>query len=850
MNPRKSRFTTLTLALALGLTAAGNLGAQDEEVIELNPFVVDASQDEGYDVSNTTSATRMNEAIKDLPMNIQALSGALLEDIAATDMMEALQHVTNVEPTQDPNDREINFRGINSRFMRRNGFVWYNPTDNYSTERIEVVRGPNSLLYGQSEPGGLINTITKKPIWGKNLYSGKVRADDYGSLRFELDANFGDLIGNDKWALRIAAMDTSDESWIDLYNHGRQGLYITTAYRITDKMTFRIEFEDGEIDEGKRLQSMETYNGVQLPEAVGVNGEPLLGTLIQKDEARTWSGLDDQWIREYENISYYLEGTLLEDRLSYQLVHNVQEQSQNGHQIQGTNTIRYGNFTDTPTGTAFTNSYFVRGQRQAFSNGNTVTTDQITLSYKFELFGTRQNLIAGYERRTDDFYLYNRQERQDNGNAAGGARKNWDVAMEGGNDWTIGIPLDQAATGFVFKNQFGIENEETTDAYFVALSGKYFNDRLHVVTGWRRDDYYKYGRNPNANTDYDDDPDNDTPFVLEDEDVIDSYNAGFNFGINDRVNLYYNYSESFKAPGAFRQTPERELLTPAIGSGHEIGLKFDTEDRRFSGTASYYKIDFESDQVNIGGNSAERNAIDPNSPLNGRHGSNWLALDTGSSGVEFQLVANLNQNFRLQFGYGYIIEAEVTQDFAMQANFNDSFLVGSDGNPVNASGNPIPLGDGFVTLNDIIWSADGQVATNANALGLVGSGESGLKTNPYTGQVMPVVTIRETGDKTDPWSRHNLNIVAMYTWKDGALKGFRLGATVRGRYDNFAGSGSTNPSYTVFDLIIGYNKKFRKVTWSSQVNIQNLFDKEYFLGRQYTHWGDERTFVWTNTIRF
>ena len=281
------------------------------------------------------------------------------------------------------------------------------------------------------------------------------------------------------------------ESWKDPFGLEKQGIYLSANYRIVDNVEFRVEYEDGEIDETVRLGSMETFQGNRLPVAVDNSGVPLLGTLVTKERARTYGGLDNQRLREYENLAAFLEGTFFDDKLSIQYAYNQQEQSQTGHEIQGANTIRFGNFTDTVSGTAYTDTYYVRGQRQQFNNGNTVTNHRLTAAYKFEVFGTQQNLVAGFDNRVDEFFLYNFQERGGNPDAPGGARKNWDINIEGGSKWSIGMPLDEAAAGFNFKGSFGISNEETVDALFVALSGKYFDEKLHLVTGWRRDDFVK-----------------------------------------------------------------------------------------------------------------------------------------------------------------------------------------------------------------------------------------------------------------------------------------------------------------------------------------------------------------------
>ena len=50
--------------------------------------------------------------------------------------------------------------------------------------------------------------------------------------------------------------------------------------------------------------------------------------------------------------------------------------------------------------------------------------------------------------------------------------------------------------------------------------------------------------------------------------------------------------------------------------------------------------------------------------------------------------------------------------------------------------------------------------------------------------------------------------------------------------------------------MFAYNKKFEKFNWSTQINVLNVTDKEYFLGREYSRFGDEREIVWSNTFRF
>ncbi|MBK1875511.1 TonB-dependent siderophore receptor [Pelagicoccus mobilis] len=846
--PTAQPLRVLTAAAVLSTSALLVAQEESEDVYELSPFTVQSDGDVGYQATNTASATRLNERLKDLPMSIEVINQQLLDDIAATNTVEALEIATGASYTEDANEREINFRGMNSRFQRRNQFIWYNPSDSFSTGRVEVIRGPQSLLYGQAEPGGLVNVTSKQALYNSQMGSVSLRLSDVDETRLVLDKNFG----YDKFAFRVAGVTADKGNWREGFEEDLEGIYLTGNYRFFQNTTsIRFEFEDAERDQPTRIRGMDYFGGVAMPIAEDEDGNLLLSQApFDKEKVGTWAGVDHSFKREWQSESFFLESEPTE-WLSFQAAINRQEQGQEIYDVQGTNTIRFGSGTDAVTGQDFTDEYYVQAQVQDADNGNIVDTKRLTASLKFDAAGDH-NLILGLQEREDFFELHNRQQRANNGNARGGGRRPaLRFALNNGNDYSFAsVPMELNGSGqpaYVLKPTFDIVNEETTDSYFAALSSKWKfggeDSRLHTLVGFRNDEYVKINL-LNGST--------------QDEGDIDSVNYGAVYTVNDKVNLYANFSESFKAPGAFRRDPDNNVLKPALGEGSEIGMKFDLVDNKVSGLLTYFTAEFAGDAVRLG--NTDRDKIDPNN-LNGRNGGGgqFVPLDTESQGIELQFRANLADGWTSSFGYAYI-DATVGNDFSFQANFNDSYLADGSGNPVDADGNPILLDGEAVTIADFEIDPINGSILNASDLGLVGTGETGLKTIQYNGQPTPVVTVRNAGERLDPYAAHQINIVTNYRFQDGGMKGWNIGGSLRYRNTNYAGyTGSVSDGtrqllkssdYTVIDLFVGYQKKFEHVTWKSQVNLKNVLDKEYFPGRYLSYYGAPRQFIWTNTISF
>ncbi len=155
------------------------LGAEEIEVV-----VTGERETEGYSVPNASTATKTDTPLPDIPQSIQVVPRQLIEDRQLTSIPEALQTVPGViSIASTPNVASLffNIRGFtNTRY--RNGFRNFDADsatyDIANIEQIEVLKGPASVLYGQAEPGGLINVVSKKPLF--NPYSSLTMTFDNG----------------------------------------------------------------------------------------------------------------------------------------------------------------------------------------------------------------------------------------------------------------------------------------------------------------------------------------------------------------------------------------------------------------------------------------------------------------------------------------------------------------------------------------------------------------------------------------------------------------------------------------------------------------------------------------------
>ena len=219
---------------------------EDEQLFELSPFEVSVSDDRGYRATNTTAGTSLNVEIRNLPMNVDVVTREFIEDVGATDFREALTYSAGVysesfENTSsaneafrsqdrspsasvqlgDPFNNSISIRGYNVPNQQRLGFrigalvpaygvVLGGNTDTVNTARQEVVRGPQSLLYGINVLSGIVNIIPQRPLSDRRTWVQFI-VGSYDEYRFTLN-HTGPLI-KDKLNYRIMTAQDDRGHW-------------------------------------------------------------------------------------------------------------------------------------------------------------------------------------------------------------------------------------------------------------------------------------------------------------------------------------------------------------------------------------------------------------------------------------------------------------------------------------------------------------------------------------------------------------------------------------------------------------------------------------------------------------
>ncbi|MBI5769996.1 MAG: TonB-dependent receptor [Verrucomicrobia bacterium] len=263
-----SRLFSLTasLILAPGVWAQAPAAkppaaAPADETVQLSPFVVDTDRETGWSANDTLSGTRTRQALKDVPVNIDAITTDFMEDLGVFTADDVTRFVAGVYAApameNDNNTDNFSFRGLSQRFnISRNYFRWYIPTDTYNVERIDFGKGSNSLIFGDVEPGGQGSAFTKRALF-KNFGTVLLQTGSNRAYRVQLDVNR--RLGQ-KVAVRFNAVKRADKTFQDFSEYGFKGAHLTFTYRPLPTTEIRVEYEKGDI------RNQRGYAGVQIRE--------------------------------------------------------------------------------------------------------------------------------------------------------------------------------------------------------------------------------------------------------------------------------------------------------------------------------------------------------------------------------------------------------------------------------------------------------------------------------------------------------------------------------------------------------------------------------------------------------
>lgn len=259
-------------------TNSGNRGTNraatvpsEAEVTTLSPFQVNADAHTGYLASTAQSGSRLRTELKDIASSISVVTKDFMNDIGATDLESLLAYTLGTEVNgvggnfsdagvvANPNGNEADYdgaftgggpgtrvRGLAAADMSRDFFITSIPLDSYNTERVEISRGPNAMLFGLGSPSGIINNSVITADLRRPRTIVELRTDKYGSFRASLDHN--QVLLRDKLAVRVATVYETNSYKVEEAWRRNKRVSLTANYRPFRDTTIRASTELGAVD--------------------------------------------------------------------------------------------------------------------------------------------------------------------------------------------------------------------------------------------------------------------------------------------------------------------------------------------------------------------------------------------------------------------------------------------------------------------------------------------------------------------------------------------------------------------------------------------------------------------------
>ncbi|MDO8542862.1 MAG: TonB-dependent receptor plug domain-containing protein, partial [Opitutaceae bacterium] len=236
----------------------------------LSPFEVTTSKDVGYAASNTLAGTRLNSELWETPAAISVFTKEFMEDAGLLSMRDALDYALNSSEEYTDytgqanlaNDITAQIRGFVGGAVGRNYFQWRLVNiDRFNLERIDLSRGPNSVLFGIGAPGGIINASTKRARFGRDINEIGGRYGSWSDHRAELDLGRTLLKNRLDARLNLVAQDRGD--WREFKHYRLYGGALALTYRPFNHTEIRVEGEYGDVDQiiAQPWPAGETYLG-------------------------------------------------------------------------------------------------------------------------------------------------------------------------------------------------------------------------------------------------------------------------------------------------------------------------------------------------------------------------------------------------------------------------------------------------------------------------------------------------------------------------------------------------------------------------------------------------------------
>lgn len=245
-----------------------------QQAVELGGITVTGRRG-GYVANEATSANKIGAALTETPQSVSVITRDQLAAKGVDRLAEALRYTPGVQGETfgfEPRTAFLRFRGFDATTtgLYRNGLQLRNPAfavgyspEPYGAERIEVPRGPASVLYGAGSPGGLVNFISKRPT-----------RQPFGELAFEPGAHnrwqgkldlSGPIDADGTFAYRLTGFARASDTQVDHIHNDRIFVAPAFSWRPTESTTLTLL---------GRYQQDDTRSSQRLPASGTLESNP------------------------------------------------------------------------------------------------------------------------------------------------------------------------------------------------------------------------------------------------------------------------------------------------------------------------------------------------------------------------------------------------------------------------------------------------------------------------------------------------------------------------------------------------------------------------------------------------
>lgn len=618
-----------------GTAPADASDASTQSPIKLDPFTVDTTKDNGYAATNEMSGSRVDTAIKDIPISIDVITSEFISDIGATDLRSALAYQAGIMTTSqndlentagsiggqtygpggvnnpqgvtsNPDQSQYKIRGFIASNTLRDGFLRLSGTDAVNIERIEVVFGPNALLYGTGNFGGVVDYLPARPSDNQSGYA----EVSYGSNNFERAtlSTGGPISAANHLDYRLDMSLQETGAVVDYYKEKHYFFAPQVSWRPTPTTLLLADFEYGrQWINGNGFQAFRGVSSTSsaLPsnndqfEAVGFYYPP--GT---NPNTYNITGPDSFVDTEQKNIELKFTQQLTKETTwlpsaDLLLGYNHSTVAQQQRQVNG----------EIQVDTATTNNGYALGQTivtsqaensvggQGSNNGNLVfgTTPNSVIAYTWNIANTaasrdqeRAEIVLRKTLFDDKWYQLSSQVLagysdlyQESFNIQG-------ATANGTNYWSPNStsPIKYGIQGDGSPDLPEAYNVDTDvrnwdSAYYLNYYGKLFKDRLILMTGVRRD----------ANSSWNDNLTQTAGGVDSPTLANRTYQNGVMVEITPNISVYALKAGGVEPNfGGLKNASTGVPVSSNTGKSNEFGIKFDLFKGKLIGSVSRYTI--------------------------------------------------------------------------------------------------------------------------------------------------------------------------------------------------------------------------------------------------------------------